>query len=68
MLNPKVGLIVSIGSPLNFFKIVVFPALSKPLKIREMLHASCFLFEVISCNFFYAFLTVLINEFPSLSV
>jgi len=31
MLNPKVGEIVLISSPLNLFKIVVFPALSKPL-------------------------------------
>ena len=31
MLNPKVGDIVSMSSPLNFFKIVVFPALSNPL-------------------------------------
>ena len=30
--NPRVGEIVSISSPLNFFTIVVFPALSKPLK------------------------------------
>lgn len=33
ILNPKVGDIVSISSPLNFLKIVVFPALSKPLCI-----------------------------------
>ena len=32
ILNPKVGEIVSISSPLNFFNIVVFPALSNPLK------------------------------------
>jgi hypothetical protein len=31
MLNPSVGEIVSIGSPLNLLRIVVFPALSKPL-------------------------------------
>lgn len=31
MLNPNVGSIVLISSPLNFFKIVVFPALSSPL-------------------------------------
>ena len=31
ILNPKVGSIVLISSPLNFFKIVVFPALSSPL-------------------------------------
>ena len=29
--NPSVGEIVSISSPLNFFTIVVFPALSNPL-------------------------------------
>lgn len=34
ILNPSVGDIVSIGSPLNRFKIVVFPALSKPLHNR----------------------------------
>lgn len=32
MLNPSVGEIVSIDSPLNLFRIVVFPALSRPLK------------------------------------
>ena len=31
MLNPSVGLIVSMSSPLNFFSIVVLPALSRPL-------------------------------------
>lgn len=31
MLKPRVGEIVSMGSPLNRFKIVVLPALSKPL-------------------------------------
>lgn len=31
MLKPSVGEIVSIGSPLKRFKIVVLPALSKPL-------------------------------------
>ena len=31
ILNPKVGLIPVISSPLSFFKIVVFPALSSPL-------------------------------------
>lgn len=36
MLKPRVGEIVSISSPLNFFKIVVFPALSNPLnKVKE---------------------------------
>ena len=33
MLKPKVGEIVSISSPLNFFRIVVFPALSSPLVV-----------------------------------
>ena len=38
MLKPKVGEIVSISSPLNFFKIVVFPALSNPLNsVKKML-------------------------------
>lgn len=32
MLNPRVGEIVSIGSPLNRLRIVVLPALSRPLK------------------------------------
>ena len=31
MLKPSVGDITDISSPLNFFSIVVFPALSKPL-------------------------------------
>lgn len=31
MLNPRVGEIIVISSPLNFFTIVVLPALSKPL-------------------------------------
>lgn len=35
ILNPKVGDIVSISSPLNLFKIVVFPALSNPLLIKR---------------------------------
>ncbi len=34
MLKPNVGEIVSIASPLNFFKIVVFPALSRPLRTQ----------------------------------
>ena len=33
MLNPNVGDISSISSPLNFFTIVVLPALSKPLSL-----------------------------------
>lgn len=33
MLKPSVGEMVSIGSPLILFKIVVLPALSKPLEI-----------------------------------
>jgi hypothetical protein len=32
MLKPSVGLMVSMSSPLNFFRIVVFPALSSPLQ------------------------------------
>ncbi len=31
MLKPRVGEIVVISSPLNFFTMVVFPALSRPL-------------------------------------
>lgn len=31
ILNPRVGAIVEISSPLNFLTIVVFPALSSPL-------------------------------------
>lgn len=31
MLKPSVGDITDMSSPLNFFSIVVFPALSKPL-------------------------------------
>jgi hypothetical protein len=31
MLKPKVGQITLMSSPLNFFRIVVFPALSRPL-------------------------------------
>lgn len=31
ILKPKVGLIVFMSSPLNRFKMVVLPALSKPL-------------------------------------
>jgi hypothetical protein len=31
ILNPKVGEIVLTSSPLNLFRIVVFPALSRPL-------------------------------------
>ena len=32
MLNPKVGEMVLMSSPMNFFKMVVLPALSKPLR------------------------------------
>ena len=32
ILKPSVGDIVSMSSPLNFFKIVVLPALSRPLQ------------------------------------
>lgn len=31
ILNPRVGLMPIISSPLSFFRIVVFPALSRPL-------------------------------------
>lgn len=31
MLKPKVGLMDEISSPLSFFRMVVLPALSKPL-------------------------------------
>ena len=37
MLNPNVGEIVETSSPVNFFKIVVFPALSRPLKWKKAL-------------------------------
>lgn len=37
MLNPRVGSIVLISSPLNFFKIVVLPALSSPLSQFKLL-------------------------------
>lgn len=36
MLNPNVGEISSISSPLNFFKIVVLPALSSPLNSSQV--------------------------------
>lgn len=38
ILNPSVGEIWSIGSPLNLFNIVVFPALSSPLlkKLKKL--------------------------------
>ena len=35
MLKPSVGEITDISSPLNFFSIVVFPALSKPLSLTN---------------------------------
>ena len=35
MLKPSVGEIIDISSPLNFFSIVVFPALSKPLLLTN---------------------------------
>lgn len=36
MLNPRVGSMVSMGSPQNFFTMVVFPALSNPrMRIRS---------------------------------
>ena len=33
MLKPRVGEMVSIGSPLIFFRMVVLPALSRPLQV-----------------------------------
>ena len=36
MLKPRVGEIVLMSSPLNFFRIVVFPALSRPLKSSRL--------------------------------
>ena len=35
MLNPRVGLIMLVSSPLTFSTIVVFPELSRPLIIRK---------------------------------
>ncbi len=35
MLKPSVGLMEWMSSPMNFFRMVVFPALSKPLRQRE---------------------------------
>ena len=35
MLKPSVGMIVLMSSPLNFLKMVVFPALSSPLFITQ---------------------------------
>lgn len=35
ILNPNVGEIWVISSPINFFRIVVFPALSRPLNRRR---------------------------------
>lgn len=40
MLNPRVGLIDVMSSPLIFFKIVVLPALSSPLESNDEAHLS----------------------------
>lgn len=40
ILNPKVGEMSEISSLFNFFNIVVFPALSRPLKRSAKLYAS----------------------------
>lgn len=45
MLNPSVGEIVSMGSPLKRFSIVVFPALSRPLKDIHPNESSSFFFR-----------------------
>lgn len=47
MLNPNVGLTLIMSSPLSFFRIVVLPALSKPLsKERRRIYQNCQLFQV----------------------
>lgn len=45
MLNPSVGSIVLISSPLNFFKIVVLPALSSPLLNLSRKINSCAMYK-----------------------
>ena len=37
ILKPNVGEMVLISSPMNFFKMVVFPALSRPLSAADMI-------------------------------
>ena len=44
MLKPRVGEMVSMSSPLNFFRMVVLPALSKPL------NNNCMMRYVEDCN------------------
>ncbi|CAD6231886.1 GSCOCG00001637001-RA-CDS [Cotesia congregata] len=44
ILNPSVGDIVSMGSPMYLFKIVVFPALSRPLIKIRISFSFCFNF------------------------
>jgi hypothetical protein len=36
MLNPRVGLILLMSSPFSFLRIVVFPALSRPLRVISL--------------------------------
>jgi len=44
MLNPSVGLMVSMASPMNFLMMVVFPALSRPRTKRRISFSACFIF------------------------
>lgn len=49
MLNPRVGLMVSMASPINFFITVVFPALSSPsTRIRISFSACLIFFNIVS--------------------
>ena len=49
MLNPSVGEMVEMSSPLILFKIVVFPALSNPLSLHLLEH-----FSINTMNEFYS--------------
>lgn len=39
MLNPRVGLTWEISPPASFFRIVVLPALSRPLQVNQPTHS-----------------------------
>mmetsp|Transcript_35144 Transcript_35144/g.94327 ORF Transcript_35144/g.94327 Transcript_35144/m.94327 type:complete len:351 (-) Transcript_35144:265-1317(-) len=45
MLKPRVGETVSTGSPLNFLRMVVLPALSRPSIRSRISFSSCFIFR-----------------------
>lgn len=61
ILNPNVGEIVSIGSPLNLLRIVVLPALSNPLFFFDLFIK---LGKIFTHDFYFIILTAIKFSFP----